>query len=509
MSGVLRPTVRVSVRLLLGFLLALGPLLGVMWFLNYSLKRVTDVQATLAQDQLATMTGGLALLSLLEETDGLLQKYAVTGDSGYGLKVSGLLSEIHTQAQALESFGPSEVAADLALDAQRHLQDHVALEAAMHPRAEAHARKEQLAAVRTALGRLDVQSRTTLQSVRASIRDDVAGAHALAQRAAYVAAASALIATLVCGLIILLTYRSINRPLEALTAGTRAVAAGDLDYRVTHLRRDEFGELARAFNAMVARLGHLSQLQSEFVSHAAHELKTPIVALQETTRLLLDAVPGTLSDRQLRFVELNHAAAERLAHLVTALLDLSRLETGTAYHFAPVDDIGALVRDAALAFAARAQTHGVALNIEAPRGVRQRLRLDADRITQVVQNLVDNAIAATPAGGAITVRVAQAAAPHAAAPSAALAGGVVVSVEDTGVGVSDGEKTRVFERFYRGHAPPREPIRRSHAHAGLGLAICREIVHAHGGSLKVTDAAPQGAVFSVYLPAPALEGRST
>ena len=302
-----------------------------------------------------------------------------------------------------------------------------------------------------------------------------------------------------------LTLRSLHRPLTRLTEGIREVSHGHFSYRPGPPRGDEFSRLEARFNEMVERLGELDEAKSRFLSNVSHELKTPLVATQETNKLLLDEIPGPLNQRQKRMLELNLEGSRRLAAMISKLLELSRLESGSAgYDFAR-HDLVAAVRTAVEGFEALARERGVRLAM-APAGGELPVRCDRDRIIQVVENLLENAVKFSPEGGEIEVRVAG----GADAVARLLAAGqvtangarAVVEVADRGPGVPEEGRERIFERFVQ-----LDPAARAATSAagdgrgvGLGLAICREIVEAHSGAIWVAGRDGPGSSFGFALP---------
>ncbi len=320
-----------------------------------------------------------------------------------------------------------------------------------------------------------------------------------ATRVSWVLAATALLLSAAVAFPIV---RSISGGLGRLMEGTRWLGAGRLGRRIPEDRNDEFGELARSFNHMADRLEELDRLKQDFVSSVSHELKSPIAASREIVRLLLDEVPGPLNPEQRRLLELSIRSSRRLSSMVGGLLDLARMDAGTITYEMRNEDARALVRATLEEFEAAVEDRGLRIALEVADGV-EPIRCDADRIVQVIGNVVDNAMKYAPRGSTIKIRV-ESAGPDRIAPR----GGVEVSIADAGPGVPDAYRERVFRRF--------QQVRpggsgQSAGGAGLGLAISRGIVEAHGGRIWVEDGPGGGSVFRVLLPAagkaPARKGR--
>ena len=267
-------------------------------------------------------------------------------------------------------------------------------------------------------------------------------------------------------------------PLREMAAVAAAMARGDYGRRVTASSRDEVGELARAFNKMATELAEVDRVRRELVANVSHELRTPITALQAVLENLVDGVepadPETLRT-MLRQVE-------RLGALVSQLLDLSRLESGTVPLQRRPFALGPLLEDAAGETRLRSADVMVAVTVD-PAGVTA----DGDpaRVHQVVANLLDNAVRHSPAGGTVELRGGRSRA------------GVTIEVCDEGPGISEDERGKVFERFYRA-----DSARSSRdGGAGLGLAIARWIVDLHGGDIRIEPRQPHGCRMVVELPA--------
>ncbi|MFM7718295.1 MAG: sensor histidine kinase [Actinomycetota bacterium] len=271
--------------------------------------------------------------------------------------------------------------------------------------------------------------------------------------------------------------RGMTRPLRDMADAARDMATGDYSRRVETDSRDEVGELAVAFNRMAADLAALEGLRRDLVANVSHELKTPISALRARLENLLDGVeapdPGTLS--------VMLAQSERLGRLVDQLLDLARLESGAATFRREPVDVGALVGRVLSEFAVAGGGRHLASEVPA---ALPPVEGDAERLHQVVFNLVDNAVRFTPDGGEVAVR------------AVATDGRVRLEVEDAGPGIPEHLRERVFERFYRV-----DPARsREDGGTGIGLAIARSIVTGHGGRIWVEAGTTGGSRFVVDLP---------
>lgn len=293
--------------------------------------------------------------------------------------------------------------------------------------------------------------------------------------------------------------RSIIGPLHRLADGTRQVSAGRFDYRLDTSGDEELAQVARDFNSMTGRLDELDRLKKEFVAKVSHDLKTPLSSMQETTSALLDGVAGPLSEKQRHLLALNLESSQRLSAMLSKLLDLSHLEAGLEPRRQPVD-----VKQLVFASVERLAASPVRVAVIA-QGDLPTVDADAQALGQVVDNLLENAIKFSPPDGKVTIQAIDWSSARTSIPPERAAAfrwrgpqqsAVLLTVRDQGPGIPDAEKERVFARFYQTEAGRAVRGRG----VGLGLAICREIVNAHGGMIWASDNEPRGTVFSVLLP---------
>jgi signal transduction histidine kinase len=277
----------------------------------------------------------------------------------------------------------------------------------------------------------------------------------------------------------LILAEALIRPLRDLGRDAAAIAAGDLGRhsRVSG-RRDEIGELGRSFDTMASALAESDAARRRFLQDAAHELGTPVTAIQTTASAILDGV----YEPERRHLETIRDEARLLGRIVDDLRTIALAEVGKLPMAIATVDLAEAARSTAGAFAAAAAEGGrtIAVEGEGPAMTRG----DPDRLRQVLGALVDNALRHVPEHGAVRIRT-------------SVSGATVrVEVEDDGPGLGD-HPERLFERFYRAGAA----VDRTSGHAGLGLAIVRALVEAQGGRVTARNRAEGGAAFRVELPA--------
>jgi signal transduction histidine kinase len=297
----------------------------------------------------------------------------------------------------------------------------------------------------------------------------------------YSLSVAALAATVTATLASLFVARRIGAPLRLMSAATRRIAAGRYEERVLTGTDDELGDLSESFNAMAETLQATEQRRLDLISDVSHELRTPLSTIEGYMEGLIDGVVKPSEETW----ALVYAEAERLRRLVDDLQQLSRAETGRVAlreeSVSPQDTI----QQAAGSLAPLFDAKGLILETEVPEGLPPVLA-DPDRLTQVLTNLLSNALRHTPAGGRVT------------AEADPRKGRVLFRVSDTGEGIAPDHLPHVFERFYRAD----RSRSREGGGAGLGLAISKALVEAMGGEIWAeSQGSDRGAVFSFTLPA--------
>lgn len=281
---------------------------------------------------------------------------------------------------------------------------------------------------------------------------------------------------LILGLVL---ANTLTQPIRELTAATEAVAQGDLQQRVSVRSGDELGELARSFNRMSADLARSQSLRQQLTADIAHELRTPLSVILSH----VDAIQDGVLPADIETLHVIREETARLSRLVEDLRVLTRADAGELPMTMLSTDPYELLHKAAASHRPMAAEKGIELEIESEKGFLE-VQVDPDRIGQVLDNLLSNALRHTPEGGRIRVFARKA------------DGGIELGVVDSGPGISPDALPYVFDRLYRA-----DPSRgREQGGSGLGLAIARSIVEGHGGKIRVGSELGRGAAFVVWLP---------
>lgn len=284
-------------------------------------------------------------------------------------------------------------------------------------------------------------------------------------------------ATALAVLMGLLLSRTLLKPLRQLQVGIQALQRGEAPSAVGTTRRDEFGEVLSAFGEMHQEVVRNQQARRQLTANIAHDLNTPLSVISGTLEGILD---GTFKPTPQRLQRI-HRETGHVAQLVNDLRFLSLADAGELHIHPKPTDVAALLTDVASNFREMSEQQGITLHADLP-GEDLTAFADQVRITQVVQNLLNNALAYTQSGGEVRIRAVR---------EARL---VRVSVQDTGSGISPEDLPRVFERLYRADAS------RSTSGSGLGLSICKSIVEAHGGEIQLSSALGRGTTVTFTLP---------
>ncbi|WP_411084678.1 sensor histidine kinase [Streptomyces sp. cmx-18-6] len=277
----------------------------------------------------------------------------------------------------------------------------------------------------------------------------------------------------------LLLSRAVLRPVRTMTLAAEGLGEGNLERRVPVAGRDEIAQLGRAFNRMADSIQAGEDRQRRLTGDIAHELRTPLANLRGYLEALRDGVIEPTSE----LLDSLHEEALLQQRIVDDLQDLALAEAGAlTYHRSEID-LRDLLEATRTAYRAHAGNAGVTLEVDAPHPVH--VTADADRLRQVVGNLVGNALRATPSGGRVTLAL---------VPRDELA---VLQLQDTGKGIPTEHLPRLFDRFWRADASRG----RATGDSGLGLSIARQIVTDHQGTIDVASTVGVGTTFTIVLSA--------
>lgn len=290
----------------------------------------------------------------------------------------------------------------------------------------------------------------------------------------------ALAAVLLSAALALPLARRLVKPLRDFARGSEALAAGRYSTRMPVESEDEFGRLARDFNALAAALEKTEAQRRQWVADTSHELRTPLSVLRGELEALQDGMRPF--DQQA--VDSLHAEIMRMKRLVDDLYELSKSDIGSLSYREMVTDAAAILEDTLRHYEPEFNARNITTECHADNDAPQTLRADPDRLAQLFRNLLNNSLRYTDPGGRVRV------ATH------GTNGELIIDFDDSAPGVTDAELEHLFERFYRVEASRN----RESGGAGLGLAICRNIVEAHNGRIEAQHSPLGGVRVRITLP---------
>jgi signal transduction histidine kinase len=284
------------------------------------------------------------------------------------------------------------------------------------------------------------------------------------------------------------------------------LAAGQKSYLTGQVHLETVLETQRVLETQNAQLMRLNQrlkeadrLKSSFLGTVSHELRTPLSSIIGYSEMLAEGLVGGLNPEQTQFVRTIIEKGNTLLKLISSILDMSQIEAGKVRLAFEWVDVQELVQSALTSVMPQAQRKGLQLDVRMPGLVQERVVADREKLRQVVVNLLANAVKFTPGGGRVEVRL------SAIGPQRELGvEGYRIEVEDTGVGIPEDQRERIFQSFYQVDDSPT----REYGGAGLGLAIVKSYVEGHGGRVSLTSEVGRGSCFGVVLPLePPLSGQ--
>jgi len=289
-------------------------------------------------------------------------------------------------------------------------------------------------------------------------------------------------------------YKYIKVPIDSLIRGTEIIGQGHFDQKIPVQSRDELGELAEAFNMMSVRLKELDKLKSDFIGMASHELKTPLASMIEAAKLLSESEIGTLNERQKKLVTILNQSMERFHRLIDELLSLSRLKARLeVIEKKPVDSVK-LLSGIIQTLKPLAWEKKLEIELCPGSGLDPVVPVDEERFFRAMMNILHNAVKLSPGSAAIKILL--------DSTEETEKKWLRIGIVDAGPGIEPNEQKKIFDKFYQV-----QTLRKKDG-AGLGLAIAREIIVAHGGKIWVESPPPdnlavipgKGAVFWSVLP---------
>ena len=481
--------VRLSIfwRLVLTYLVIIGVMTAVNLYALMQIRTLSGLTTEVGSHHHPEIESAKRLLTSLYDQIQSERKYLAVPAATFLQHFDEESKEFQQELVGLLTRDAPEAEVRLLKEVQHLQQAHLALFHAQltEPRGKAPASDADYDARRDALaGRISFTLRQYIGLHEAGITVGVNQSRASASQAESVTREWVLIALLFgIGLAAAASY-NILRPLRRLQAVIQQMGQGNFETSLDPGAPRELRELGDTVKRMGTKLQQLDDIKTEFLAHVSHELRTPMASIQEGIHLLLDEIPGPLTQDQRTTLRIMSDSSRRLMYLISTILDLSKMEAGMMeYRFGPTDlyRVGkvSISKIRLLADAKRVQ-----LLIEAP-AERYWVRADSARIEQVLDNLLSNALKYSPEGAMVKLHLSP-------DPNKGL---LFVAVVDAGPGIPAEEIPHIFERFYQG----RTKNRHASMGSGLGLALAKKVVEAHGGRIWVESQVGKGTTVQFIL----------
>jgi two-component system, NtrC family, sensor histidine kinase GlrK len=474
--------VRLSVfwRIILTSLVIIMVMAGVNLYALFQLRQLTALSANMVTLHYPAIESAKHLLTVLYAQLNSEKKYLVVRDATFLRHFDEEVEEFHRSLQTLEAQELTPKGNEFLKDIKRMQQErltmlHEKLEnkgsTSALPPGSYESRRDILMDHISATLQQFIELHETGISVGVSrSRESSAQAEAVTEQLVLLA--------LVFGITLAgFASYTILRPLRQLQSHIKQIGQGNFRTSLNIRAPSELRDLVDAVNRMGMKLQELDDMKEEFLAHVSHELRTPMASIQEGTHLLLDEIPGPLSQEQRTTLRIMADSSRRLITLISTILDLSKMNAGMMEYRIVPTDIKRVADMSVNKVQLLADAKHVQLLLEAP-GQQVWVKADVFRIEQVLDNLLSNALKFSSEGGIVKVVM---------KPDPSV-GTLEVSVTDGGPGIQPEDLPYIFERFYQGRTKAKQAAPGS----GLGLALAKNVVEAHGGRIWIESEAKKG-----------------
>ncbi|MBU0484269.1 MAG: HAMP domain-containing protein [Proteobacteria bacterium] len=472
-------------RLILSYLVLFSLLAGVSLFFIYHLSQFNRVIQSIVSNDTAVLEFSNQLSDAFLSESRHDRKFVVLNDEQLYKNYLKSAADFNLLlSKALQETTVSETKALLhAIDDQhRNFSRLVMAEMALMKEAKPYAAADYAQEKQKIANAIMSQLKTIQQDSEKNVFSKIRLLRERGNQAGKIAIMIALLSLLVGLIVAVIITRSITTPLNAIKAKTTEIAQGNFQGDLVIDSPPTITELAEAINSMCHKLQEVDAIKSNFFSHMSHELRTPLASIKEGTKILLDGLGGELSEKQQRILAIITQESNRMIILVNSLLDLAKMEAGmTAYHFTPTDP-ASLMQEALQELMPLAEAKSIAITNQM--GSLPAVKLDRERVMLVFRNIIGNAIKFTPDHGQISI-------------AAAIKDKFLeIAVRDNGIGISRKDLDRIFLKFQQVIPTKGEKTQGT----GLGLAMVKQIILAHGGKVWAESQEGDGSTFYISLP---------
>lgn len=459
-------------RLTLGYLTIFALVIGVNWYILNQFRVLTDLGAELATHHFPAVETAKRLITSLYSQLKSDKQYLVLRDTTLLKEFLQEAENFRKTLQALEEEEQPGEPLEILKQTRAYHEDFHTLflsvgveQADRSPMAvaEYEAKRDAL------IDKMTKAINFYITAQEASVGDILRNSHLKSVETQKITQQLLLMALILgLGLAGIASY-SILRPLRRVKAQIRRIGQGQFGGTIPLAVPQELRELVGTVNWMGEKLQQLDEMKSEFLANISHELRTPLTSIREGSQLLLDGIPGTLTRDQRETLMIISDSSQRLNHLIGNLLDLSRMEADmVAYNFSSID-LNKLALRSVEKIKFLADRKNIQIDHQLDGGRARIQDVDAVRMEQVFENLLSNAIKFSAEGSSVSMF------------SRSLEGGegIHFTVSDTGPGIPPDDLPHIFERFYQGKSPDG----RAYVGSGIGLALAKRVIEAHGGRI--------------------------
>jgi two-component system sensor histidine kinase GlrK len=481
--------VRLSIfwRIVLTSLIIIVVMAGVNVYALFQLRQLTALSANMATHHYPAIESAKRLLTVLYAQLNSEKKYLAVRDAAFLQHFDEEVDEFHRGLQSLETQERTSQGIQLLEDAKRLQQERLTIfhremetrvSSPAAPSAGYEGRRDALMDRISAALQQFIDLHETGISVGVSrSRENSAQAEAVTEQLVLLA--------LLFGIALAgFASYTVLHPLRQLQSHIKQIGQGNFRTSLNIRAPSELRDLVDAVNWMGTKLQELDDMKGEFLAHVSHELRTPMASIQEGTHLLLDEIPGPLSQEQRTTLRIMADSSRRLITLISTILDLSKMDAGMMEYRIVPTDLKRATDMSVNKVRLLADAKHVQLLVEVP-AQRVWVKADALRIEQVLDNLLSNALKFSSEGGIVKVLM----------KPDPKAGVLEVSVSDGGPGIQAEDLPYIFERFYQG----RTTAKHATPGSGLGLALAKKVVEAHGGRIWIESEAKKGTTVRFIL----------
>jgi two-component system, NtrC family, sensor histidine kinase GlrK len=475
-------------RLIFGYMVIMLFVIFLAGYMTLNLNQLNHLTRSIASIDSKTVATIERLLESIFSQVSFEKKYLISKDNDFHDKFWEIHNYVVEDTKAIEEIADTPEKKGLSFEVRQLYDRYVSLfqeEVDIIATEKGYSQKEYQVERERIIAEINWKLRKIIKIARSERDQMIQASSQTSYQVLKVVMVTAGIAIFLGVLISFFNSRGITRAILLLQRKTDDIAGGKFEDVPNITSPPEIKALADDFKIMCQRLKELDQMKIDFISHVSHDLRTPLTAIKEASSMLLEGTYADIPEKQHELLTITKEECERLIDSVNKILDLSRMEAKMMdYHFRQCN-LAPVIQRGILKVAPIALRKNISLELKPPRDI-PAVKIDEERIGQVIQNLIGNALKFSEAGDFIVINI---------SPSDTDKGFVEVSVSDTGCGIQEDHLDLIFEKFKRIDSG-KETVRGT----GLGLSIAKHIVTAHGGRIWAQSEPGKGSNFFFTLP---------